>query len=179
MLETIKDYINAFYALSSEDTSVYYPNDMCLPKAQKLLYYAQGWFLAKYDQPLFDEDFLAWENGPVLKSLHFQIQRGDGSRVNEGNSRALLNILNTFATPCKLKVAVLGSFSFFHADNDRVCRVYKHLKEVYNTYYEYSARGLIDMSKKEPPYIETRRSGDTFGIISKSLIRDYFRSLEE
>lgn len=179
MLETVPELVEAFYALSSEETSVYYPNDMCLPKAQKLLYYAQGLYLAKYGEPLFQEDFLAWENGPVLKSLHSQIQRGDGSRVNEENSKALLNILNTFATPCKLKVTVPGSFSFFTTYNDRVCRVYKHLKEVYNAYYGYSARGLIDMSKEEPPYIKTRRSGNTFGVIDKVLIRDYFRSLED
>lgn len=39
-------------------------------KLQKLLYYAQGYFLAKKDIPLFDEDFLAWEHGPVIRKIY-------------------------------------------------------------------------------------------------------------
>ena len=39
-------------------------------KLQKLLYFCQAWHLAKYDAPLFDEDFYAWKLGPVVKELH-------------------------------------------------------------------------------------------------------------
>ena len=35
-------------------------------KLQKLLYFAQGNYLAKYNMPLFDEDFEAWIHGPVI-----------------------------------------------------------------------------------------------------------------
>jgi uncharacterized phage-associated protein len=38
-------------------------------KLQKLLYYVQGWHLALFDKPLFDEDFKAWVHGPVLTSV--------------------------------------------------------------------------------------------------------------
>ena len=31
-------------------------------KLQKLLYYAQGCYLAKYDKVLFKDDFVAWEH---------------------------------------------------------------------------------------------------------------------
>ena len=34
-------------------------------KLQKLLYYAQAWFLALQDKPLFDERIEAWAHGPV------------------------------------------------------------------------------------------------------------------
>ena len=36
---------------------------------QKLCYYAQAWELAWTGDPLFDEDFQAWRNGPVCKEL--------------------------------------------------------------------------------------------------------------
>jgi uncharacterized phage-associated protein len=35
-------------------------------KLQKLLYYAQAWYLANIDEPLFDADFEAWVHGPVV-----------------------------------------------------------------------------------------------------------------
>lgn len=43
-------------------------------KLQKLLYYAQAWFLALNDKPLFDEDFQAWAHGPVLPSQYHRFK---------------------------------------------------------------------------------------------------------
>lgn len=39
-------------------------------KLQKLVYYAQAWYLAIYGQSLFDEDFEAWVHGPIIPSLY-------------------------------------------------------------------------------------------------------------
>ncbi|EDX86743.1 hypothetical protein S7335_4449 [Synechococcus sp. PCC 7335] len=39
-------------------------------KLQKLVYYAQAWHIALYDDPLFAEDFQAWVHGPVIPSLY-------------------------------------------------------------------------------------------------------------
>jgi uncharacterized phage-associated protein len=36
---------------------------------QKLLYYAQAWHLAVTDRPLFEEEFEAWEKGPVVPEV--------------------------------------------------------------------------------------------------------------
>ena len=38
--------------------------DMSTMKLQKLCYYSQAWGLVWDDEPLFDEDFEAWANGP-------------------------------------------------------------------------------------------------------------------
>lgn len=38
-------------------------------KLQKLCYYAQAWSLVWDEAPLFEEDFQAWENGPVCREL--------------------------------------------------------------------------------------------------------------
>ena len=42
---------------------------MTTMKLQKLCYYCQAWSLAWDDEPLFEEDFQAWANGPVCPSL--------------------------------------------------------------------------------------------------------------
>jgi uncharacterized phage-associated protein len=39
-------------------------------KLQKLLYYAQGCYLALKDTPLFNEKILAWEHGPVVVEVY-------------------------------------------------------------------------------------------------------------
>jgi Uncharacterized phage-associated protein len=39
-------------------------------KLQKLLYYVQGFALAMYDKPLFDEDIEAWMYGPVVPCVY-------------------------------------------------------------------------------------------------------------
>ncbi|MCD7708971.1 MAG: DUF4065 domain-containing protein [Clostridiales bacterium] len=39
-------------------------------KLQKLCYYAQAWELAWTDNPLFEEEFEAWANGPVCRELY-------------------------------------------------------------------------------------------------------------
>lgn len=44
-------------------------------KLHKLLYYCQAWCLVTQDRPLFDDDFEAWPNGPVIPEL-FELHRG-------------------------------------------------------------------------------------------------------
>lgn len=44
-------------------------------KLQKLCYYSQAWSLAWTGEPLFDEDFEAWSNGPVCPEL-FRVHKG-------------------------------------------------------------------------------------------------------
>ena len=39
-------------------------------KLQKLVYYAQAWYLALYGSSLFEEDFQAWVHGPVIPALY-------------------------------------------------------------------------------------------------------------
>lgn len=41
---------------------------------QKLLYYANGWYLAHRDAELFSEDILAWPHGPVINDIWYQFR---------------------------------------------------------------------------------------------------------
>lgn len=40
-------------------------------KLQKILYYVQGYFLAKFDRPLFPDDIQAWTFGPVVPNVYY------------------------------------------------------------------------------------------------------------
>lgn len=39
-------------------------------RLQKLLYFAQGWSLARYGKPLFDAPIEAWTYGPVVREVY-------------------------------------------------------------------------------------------------------------
>ena len=44
-------------------------------KLQKLLYYAQGWYLAIFDEPLFDNELQAWIHGAVEPRLYRRFKK--------------------------------------------------------------------------------------------------------
>lgn len=65
--------------------------EMTAMKLQKLAYYSQAWSLVWEDEPLFNNQFEAWANGPVSPTLYQQHRgmfRVDAS-VPFGNSSVL------------------------------------------------------------------------------------------
>lgn len=99
-------------------------------KLQKLLYYAQGYFLAKKDEPLFNDDFLSWEHGPVIRKIYnkYKPNGADGIKYN---SDFKANIDN---------------------ETERI------LEEVYNKYGQYTAWKLRNMTHEEEPWKTTPRN---------------------
>lgn len=57
---------NFFLAKSGEITQM---------KLHKLLYYAQGWYLAVVGKPLLNETITAWKHGPVVPSLYYDLKK--------------------------------------------------------------------------------------------------------
>lgn len=52
-------------------------------KLQKILYFAQGWYLANTSKPLFREKIWAWKYGPVVKEVYNEYKRyGDKNLAN-------------------------------------------------------------------------------------------------
>lgn len=49
--------------------------EMSTMKLQKLCYYSQAWSLVWDEEPLFQEEFQAWANGPVCRDL-FLVSKG-------------------------------------------------------------------------------------------------------
>lgn len=65
-MANVKDVAKYFISLSKESS----PYAITPLKLQKLLYYAQGFFLRDNDDPLFEGDLLAWDHGPVNREVY-------------------------------------------------------------------------------------------------------------
>jgi len=100
-------------------------------KLQKLVYYAQGFHLAMYSKPLFNEPILAWEHGPVIESLYHKF-KGYGSRGIDKPE-----------------------------DFDESIFEQKHkllLNEIFIVYGQYSAWKLRELTHNEPPWKDTSKN---------------------
>jgi uncharacterized phage-associated protein len=74
-------------------------------KLQKLLYFAQAYYLAKLGRPLFAEKLEAWEYGPVVPEIYHQfkkfgskpiILKKDESSISEEDKEFLKKIWDNF-----------------------------------------------------------------------------------
>lgn len=50
-------------------------DDLTNMKINKLLYFAQGYYLKKYGVPLFEDALEAWEHGPVVPEVYFAYKK--------------------------------------------------------------------------------------------------------
>ncbi|MEA5472100.1 MULTISPECIES: Panacea domain-containing protein [unclassified Spirulina] len=61
-------------------------------KLQKLCYYAQSYALAEGNQ-LFDEDFQAWQHGPVIRGLYDRYRKYEWRQISEDIGQSDASIL--------------------------------------------------------------------------------------
>ncbi|OKL46993.1 hypothetical protein BSR28_06120 [Boudabousia liubingyangii] len=91
----------------------HYRNGISTQKLQKLNFFAQGWVLALTGQPLFKEDFEAWQFGPVNMEL-YQYHRGcysvSSSMLTRGNAE------NLTATESAILRAVINNYGSLSGD---------------------------------------------------------------
>ena len=93
------------------DTATYILEEcgsMSAMKLQKLCYYAQVWSLVWDDEALFPEDFEAWANGPVCRTLFnrtrgkFKVsasdERGDSSCLSDNQIDTINKVLEHYAS---------------------------------------------------------------------------------
>lgn len=112
-------------------------------RLQKLVYYAQGFSLAWYGQPLFDDAIEAWAHGPVVPRLYDRYEHYGAQPI---------------PTPP----------NFDLSDIDE--RVVELLEEVYQTYGQFSALGLRNLTREEAPWRNTPRSG----VITHEAMKEFF-----
>lgn len=99
-------------------------------KLQKLLYYAQGLYLARFGTILFIENIEAWQHGPVVRDVYF---------VYNGKGAGALTAPADF-DPAVIEVETRAS-----------------IDGVYSIYGQYSAWKLRDMTHQEAPWRDTKR----------------------
>lgn len=105
-------------------------------KLQKLVYYAQGFHLALYDEQLFPERIEAWKHGPVVPDLYHALKQFG-------------------ADPVRLD-------GEFNPDN-YTPKVRELLDEIYSVYGQYSALRLRSITHQEPPWRQTP-DGETISL---------------
>lgn len=121
---TCFDVAEYFLSKSDEDAGDVISN----LKLQKLVYYAQGFCLAAYGRPLFNEKIEAWQHGPVCPDLYRKY------KVNGS----------------------LGIPTPANVDFDKFCAEDSELMdEVYNVYGQFSAWKLRNMTHDEAPWKNT------------------------
>lgn len=122
-------------------------------KLQKLLYYAQAWFITLQGRPLFEEDFQAWVHGPVLPSEYARL-RDYGWR------------------PIDLDVK--------RPDLDSDVR--NHLDEIMDVFGVESAVALERMTHEEVPWQRAREGlaphVASNRVIRKDWMQEYYSSLQ-
>lgn len=123
---------------------------LSLLKLLKLMYYAEGTFLAYDKGSLFDEPFYAWVHGPIVYSVW----------------RRFTN------TPYDL--------TFNDSEKSEFKKISKEdgelLENVFQTFGTYSAWGLRNLTHGEKPWIEATQNGRVMNqVISRDSIRDYFK----
>jgi uncharacterized phage-associated protein len=127
-------------------------------KLQKLVYYAESWHLANYDESIIEEDFQAWVHGPAIPALYGQYKEFGWQPItrNDLDEAALNKIIHSYER-----------------------RTQELLELVCDSYFGLTAFELERMTHNEEPWSRTRdglpQDAPSDRIIDKHLIRDYYR----
>lgn len=69
-MANVQDVAKFFIGLANDQANNDQGDLMTNLRLQKLLYFAQGWHLARYGKPLFEDEIEAWPYGPVVPSVY-------------------------------------------------------------------------------------------------------------
>jgi uncharacterized phage-associated protein len=95
-------------------------------KLQKLLYYVQGAYLALRNEPIFEDEILAWKHGPVVRRV-FDNYRSNGRAPIPRPDRKI----------------TISEF-----DN-------AFISAIYDKYRKFSASQLVERTHAELPYVNS------------------------
>ncbi len=157
---------NAFLALQEEDDTNFPLIDPI--KLQKLLFYAQAWWLASTDTELFPDDIKAWTWGPVVPGIYYQFEKFGKEPIRNKQAEELIKtgkgILDVyFRVPPAVPQSILS-----------------FLKNVWKTHKKFTGIQLSNATHGpgEPWTIVKKRYGslDNKPRIPNELIRDVFKA---
>lgn len=117
-------------------------------KLQKMLYYQQGFHLAYFGTPLFDEDIEAWMYGPVVPAMYEEYKNNGRNGIEPNRELA-------FSFEQKKELALFNE----------VCKVYG----------AYSAIGLMNMTHEEMPWKSTPTGEGEGHVIAKEKMQSFFK----
>ena len=125
-------------------------------RVQKLLYYCEGWSLARRGQRLFPDHIEAWPHGPVVPGVWRYFSKFGSNPIIPAEVPRPGRI-----TPAEQKLIV----------------------EVWDGYKGFSAWALRTMTHEEEPWVEARAgcspTAKTSRRISRATMRRFFSELDE
>lgn len=95
-------------------------------KLQKMMYYQQGFHLAYFGTPLFDEDIVVWQYGPVVPSVYQEYKSFESNSISTSKEGISLS-----------------------DDEEEL------FNNVYEEYNQFSAVALMKMTHEETPWKTT------------------------
>lgn len=95
-------------------------------KLQKMMYYQQGFHLAYFGTPLFDENIVAWQYGPVVPSVYKEYKSFESNSISTSKEGISLS-----------------------DDEEEL------FNNVYEEYNQFSAVALMKMTHEESPWKTT------------------------
>lgn len=143
------DVANFYIHLFSEDENDR-PDNM---KINKLLYFAQGYMLKRYNKPLFKEKIEAWKFGPVVPVVYHSFKACGKNPIQD----------------------FCGEFNTKNIDE----KTMQVLFDVAREYGKYTSIHLKDLThKKGTPWDKVYIEGENKEI-SKEVIKEHFDTLED
>ena len=131
-----------FVAWAKEDEA-----DISNLKLQKILYYAQGHYLARNSSPLFNDDIQAWAHGPVVPAVYHAFKNfGSGD------------------------VEIDEAYDWSTIDDDST----QFLIEVWATFGQYGAWRLRQMTHEELPWKKHFVEDMSRIVIPQAELREFF-----
>lgn len=115
-------------------------------KLQKLLYYQQGYHLAAFDTPLFDEEIEAWMYGPVVPTVYNIYASYGASTLPETNENIALQ-----------------------EEEEEL------FWNVFDAFRAFSAIGLMQRTHQEKPWASAKNY-NRGSVIPKETLKEYFKT---
>jgi len=125
-------------------------------KIQKLIYYAQAWHFTLFNAPIFEENFEAWQHGPVVRSVFDRFRH--------------IPIYNSI----NLSEEKVEETKF---DEETI----ELLEDILTIYGEHNAAYLEDLTHSEDPWIIARGDTPSVGrcenVITLETMKKYYSKI--
>lgn len=119
-------------------------------KLQKLVYYAQGLFMAAYGKPLFSDKIKAWTYGPVVPELYHHYKKYGSKGI------------------CADK-----NFNPSIIDEDTK----KFLDEIYEVFSQFSAFRLMNIAHSDQCWIDAGIGNEITCVSMGNCLKKYLRNV--
>lgn len=145
---TIFDVANFFLKIVDRDSG----STITPLKLQKILYYAQGYYLAKYNKPLFNEDFQAWAHGPANPDIYDKYREYGYNAIDEPTD------------------------DLYDFDEETT----SFLANIWETFGIYDGKYLEELTHGEEPWINARKGYEPGercdNVITKDSMKSFFQT---